>query len=131
MKKEEKDFVSQDLDSAAGPSTQRTPTKTAISNLNKAIQRVSELALSSEASAKKASRLPGFEHLNPDLLTAGFLFQYYTKSRLLDAIPPKVRNTAMRKVIIRIFPVVNDDVEKYARVKADLIRYLLLMQSNF
>ncbi len=131
MIREEKDFVSQNLEAAAGPSTQRTPTKTAISNLNKAIQRVTELALSSEASAKKASRLPGFEHLNPELLTAGFLFQYYTKHRSLETIPSKLRNTAMRKVIIRIFPMVKDDVAKYARVKSDLIRYLLLMQSNF
>ena len=128
---EKKKFVSHDLETAAGASTQRTPTKTAISNLKKSIQGISELALSSETLAKKGSRLPGFEHLNPELLTAGFLFRSYTKRSALEKIPPKFRNRVMRKVITRIFPIVTDDVDKYARVKADLIRYLLLMEMNF
>jgi len=80
--------------------------------------------------AGKARAIPGFVHLNPELLAAAFFFQKLTDKKPLDNIPDAVRNTNMKKVLYEIFPTVKRDIRKYIGLKTDLIRYLKLIEKQ-
>jgi len=81
--------------------------------------------------AGKARGIPGFVHLNPKLLGAAFFFQKLTNKETLDKIPDAVRDENMKKVLHENFSTVQRDPRKYAGLKADLIRYLKLIERYF
>lgn len=78
--------------------------------------------------AGKARLIPGFVHLNPEMLGAAFYFHRLTKERPLDKVSDEERNQKMKHVLYEIFPSVKKDKLKYAGLKADLIRYLMLIE---
>lgn len=126
----EKEFINQDLDRAATKTSERDPKKTSIIEIKKALDGVKGIALDTSDEANRVSGLLGFIHLNPDLLAAAIVFRYWTKYVLLDDIPPKARNTSFRKALYKLFSSVRKDEKKYAKLKGDLIRYIIIMELN-
>jgi len=81
--------------------------------------------------AGKARLIPGFVHLNPELLGAAFYFRRLTEEVPLNEISDSKRDQKMKKVLYEIFPSVRRNEGKYAGLKADLIRYLMLIEKYF
>lgn len=112
-------------ETAMGLYSQRTPTQTSIQDVERVLGSIPEVPIES---AGKVSELPGFVHLNPELLVAGIIFNEVTKGKDLEDVPEKSRNTTIRKILYRIFPEVKGNQKQYAALKADFIRYVRMME---
>lgn len=71
--------------------------------------------------------IPGYAHLNPELLAAGFIFRQVTRKQDLKKIKEELRNKIIKNSLVRVFPQEVKDKKIYPKLKADFIRYLILM----
>jgi hypothetical protein len=78
--------------------------------------------------AEKLVSLPGFIHLNPQLISVAMWFRQLTKNQALDSINPKTRDKKFNFVLTKEFINVKINTPKFLALKADLIRYLLLIE---
>jgi len=72
--------------------------------------------------------IPGYTHLNPELLAAGFIFRQISRKQDLKKIKSGLRDKIIKNTLIRVFPQEVKDKEIYPKLKADFIRYLILMK---
>lgn len=123
----QKEYVTTDIETTVGMSMRRTLAQTTIADVEKVLNRIEGSPIKK---ASFVSIIPGFIHLNPELIAAALIFRSLTKKTPLTEIPDKTRNSVMRKTLLAVFPEVGADKELYAKLKADFIRYLYLIELN-
>jgi len=125
---EDKEYLNQDISRAATKTMERDPKTASINAIKKSLGEFTDHSLKTEDEANRASLLPGFIHLNPDLLASAIIFRYKTRFKPLNKIPKKELNRRFRKILTFRFPVVKNDETKYTMLKGDLIRYIRIIE---
>lgn len=125
---EEKEFLNQDINQAATKTMERDPKKASMNAVKKSLDEFTGHSLNTGVEANRASSLPGFVHLNPNLLASAIIFRHYTNYKPLNEIPKKKLNDRFRSILEFRFPVVKNDKTKYAMLKGDLIRYIRIIE---
>lgn len=125
---EDKEYLNQDISRAATKTMERDPKTASINAIKKSLGEFTDHSLKTEDEANSASLLPGFIHLNPDLLASAIIFRYKTRSKPLNKIPKKELNRRFREILTFRFPVVKNDKTKYTMLKGDLIRYIRIIE---
>ena len=134
MEEEDVRFIIGTAETTGPPPFEQSQIQQAEQRLKKTLEKIkSKPFLGGEPAtlAGRARSIPGFVHLNPELLGAAFYFRLLTKKKSLDAISNDGRNKNMKKALYEIFPSVKKDLRKYVGLKADLIRYLKLIELYF